>query len=432
MVVRNVFGSLIALIGATAAVWSPFRPWYDGRPARDVRIEDLFGGLTRAAAELPGSLFLPMAFAALLTLAGVVLRSRAPVAVAGVVVLGFTILWMVRQGQAAGSLTAGPRGGLGDGVAFAFGGGLLLLLGAVVMPGHHPARGRHSRGRDDDRAPRGTGPPRERGAAPYGEQGYGSSPGAHDAPPAPVAPPWDPGRPPAQEWRPPPPLTPGPPPEENGRPQPPTPPVRWAEELRRHPGTSPQAGAEEPHAPMGAHASGATPAYGTGPAEDAGPSSSGPGAWPAPGGSPDATVPFPPVRPGGRTTGAGDGAAGPLDETVRQQAVRPYGTGPGSGRADGPGGPGPGAPGAHRGPRTPGPGGPGTHDGPGTHRGPGTPDSGTAAPASGSRPPAENRPSPEEPPDPGAPHAPDNSPPPDEPPAPGEPPRHPGDRHDTP
>ncbi|MFF9480752.1 hypothetical protein [Streptomyces sp. NPDC014733] len=315
--VRNVFGSLIALIGATAAVWSPFRPWYDGRPARDVRIEDLFGGIGRASAELLGSVFLPMAVAALLTLVGVALRSRALVALAGLVVLGFTVLWMVRQGQAAGSLTAGPRGGLGDGVAVAFGGGILLLLAALVMRGRHVPQGRHARGRYDEREDR---PARERrGAgqydAPYDEQAYGGEPGARGTRPAPGHAPWDPGRPPAQEWRPPPPP-PGPVPEDGGQPQPPTPPVRWAEELRRHPGGSPQAGTEEPHAPTGAHAAEGAPAHTTGPAEPPGPAPS----W---GDSPDATVPFPQIRPDDRGAGPPGGAAGPLDETVQQPAVRP-------------------------------------------------------------------------------------------------------------
>ncbi|MFF9018416.1 hypothetical protein ACF09C_36335 [Streptomyces sp. NPDC014870] len=139
--VRNVIGSVLALAGATAAVWSPFRAWYDGRHGSDYRIEDLFGGITDAKAEVIGSILLPFAFAAVVTLLGVVLRSRLLVAFAGLVVLGFTILWMVRVGQAEGSLTVGGDGtGLGDGVANAFGGGLLLLLGALVMSGRTRAR----------------------------------------------------------------------------------------------------------------------------------------------------------------------------------------------------------------------------------------------------------------------------------------------------
>ncbi|WP_328386207.1 hypothetical protein OHS81_20950 [Streptomyces sp. NBC_00400] len=202
--VRNVLGSLIALAGAAAAVWSPFRPWYDGRHGSDVRIEDLFNGITRNGAALFGSVLLPMAFAALLTLIGVALCSRALITVAGLVVLGFTILWMVRQGQATSELTAGARG-LGIGVASALGGGALLLLGALVMRG----RGRRVRGRGyDDRQ--------------YDDGRYG--PSAHDdpygrrAPYDPYTPyppgtpePWDAGRPGAEEWNPEPyPTGPGP------------------------------------------------------------------------------------------------------------------------------------------------------------------------------------------------------------------------------
>ncbi|MGW8764686.1 hypothetical protein ACWGN5_19480 [Streptomyces sp. NPDC055815] len=134
--IRNVAGSVLALAGATAAVWSPFRAWYDGRHGRDYAIGELFTGVTDDKADVLGSILLPFAFAALVALVGVLLRSRLLVALAGLVVLGFTILWMVRVGEAEGSLTVDTDGtGLGEGVAMAFGGGILLLLGALVMSG---------------------------------------------------------------------------------------------------------------------------------------------------------------------------------------------------------------------------------------------------------------------------------------------------------
>ncbi|MFD6974317.1 hypothetical protein ACFWBA_39470, partial [Streptomyces sp. NPDC059949] len=114
--IRNVLGSLMGLIGATAAVWSPFRAWYDGRHGRDYRIQELFtaAGITAQKAALLGSVLLPFLFAAVLTVVAVVRRSRLLMALAGVIVLGFAILWMVRQGQAAGSLSVGGDGrGLG-------------------------------------------------------------------------------------------------------------------------------------------------------------------------------------------------------------------------------------------------------------------------------------------------------------------------------
>lgn len=150
---RSVLGWFVALVGATAAVLSPFRDWYDGRSGRDYRIGDLFSGVTDSEAGLAGSILLPFAFAALLTLVGLLLRSRLVVALAGVVVLGFTILWMVRVGQARGSLTINGDGtGLNLGVLYALVGGVLLLLAAAMMRGRgqrhrHRVDGKHRRQR---------------------------------------------------------------------------------------------------------------------------------------------------------------------------------------------------------------------------------------------------------------------------------------------
>ncbi|MEV7278188.1 hypothetical protein [Streptomyces sp. NPDC093111] len=198
--IRNVVGSVLALAGATAAVWSPFRAWYDGRHGRDYAIDELFTGITGGRSSLLGSILLPFAFAALLTVLGVVLRSRLLVALAGLVVLGFTILWMVRVGQAQGSLTVGADGhGLGDGVANALGGGVLLLLGAVVMSGRS---GRH-RTRVDQVPPHATYPAhstpdgsREQPTRAYGtppEEPYAYGP-PEAAPPPSSDVPWDPAR----------------------------------------------------------------------------------------------------------------------------------------------------------------------------------------------------------------------------------------------
>ena len=139
--IRNVLGSVLALAGAAAAVLSPFRVWYEGRLGRDYRIQDLFEGITATQSAVLGSILLPFLFAALLTLVGVVLRSRFVVAFAGVLVLGFTVLWMVRLGQAANGLTVGGDGtGLQMGVAIAGAGGLLMLMGAALMSGRQGAR----------------------------------------------------------------------------------------------------------------------------------------------------------------------------------------------------------------------------------------------------------------------------------------------------
>ncbi|MGW1515085.1 hypothetical protein [Streptomyces sp. NPDC002287] len=136
--IRNAIGSFLGLIAAAVAVWSPFRVWYDGRHGRDYRVEELFSGsgLTADRPALLGSLLLPMLIAALVTLVAVLRRSRPLTALAGVVVLGVAVLWMVRQGQGGGGLAVDADGkGLGDGLASAFGAGALLLLAAAVMRG---------------------------------------------------------------------------------------------------------------------------------------------------------------------------------------------------------------------------------------------------------------------------------------------------------
>lgn len=139
--IRNAIGAVLALVGAAAVVWSPFHAWYDGRLGRHYGVGDLFEGITPDRADLWASLLLPLAFAALVALVGLVLRSRSAVALAGLVALGFTVLWIVRQGQAAGSLVVSGDGkGLGPGTGLALGGGLVLLLAAVVMAGRRHGR----------------------------------------------------------------------------------------------------------------------------------------------------------------------------------------------------------------------------------------------------------------------------------------------------
>ncbi len=136
--IRNTIGLILAVIGAAAAVWAPFRSWYSGRLGHDFRVWELFtgAGVTNSGAGLFASMFLPLLVGAVLTLLGVVFRSRLLVLVAGIITLGFAILWMVRQGQAQGGLTVtGDSVGLGSGVGLALAGGLLMLIGSAIMGG---------------------------------------------------------------------------------------------------------------------------------------------------------------------------------------------------------------------------------------------------------------------------------------------------------
>ncbi|MFD9542433.1 hypothetical protein [Streptomyces sp. NPDC060022] len=136
--IRNTIGLVLAVVGAAAAVWAPFRSWYNGRLGHDFRVWELFtgAGVTDSGAGLFASMFLPLLVGAVLTVLGVVFRSRLLVLIAGVITLGFAVLWMVRQGQAEGSLTVtGDSNGLGSGVGLALLGGLLMLIGSAIMGG---------------------------------------------------------------------------------------------------------------------------------------------------------------------------------------------------------------------------------------------------------------------------------------------------------
>ncbi|MEV7087539.1 hypothetical protein AB0O07_16810 [Streptomyces sp. NPDC093085] len=182
--VRNIFGSILALAGAAAAVYGPFLAWNDGRTGTSYRIADLFNGVTPNGSPVITSLLLPFAFAALLTLIGVVTRARPLIALAGLTVLGFTVLWLVRQGQAAGSLTiSGGPTGLGAGVGYTAGGGVALLLAAVLMAGRRRSEWRDREDREENEplpppsgGVSGTGrpPPYEEYTPPdYGDPGFG-------------------------------------------------------------------------------------------------------------------------------------------------------------------------------------------------------------------------------------------------------------------
>src|SRR6185312_14538100 len=100
---RNALGGLLALIGSAATLISPWQAWYNNRHGSTYKFYEVFGsGITPSRSGIMDSVFLVFLVMAILTVTGVVLRSRALVGAAGVFSFGFTILWMIRQGQAAG------------------------------------------------------------------------------------------------------------------------------------------------------------------------------------------------------------------------------------------------------------------------------------------------------------------------------------------
>ncbi|WP_052849751.1 hypothetical protein [Streptomyces avicenniae] len=138
---RNTLGTVLAVLAAAAAIISVFFHWYGSRDGRLYKLTHLFtsDGITRANANLLTGLFLVMLVAAAVTLLGVLLMSRWLVALAGLIVLGFTILWMVRQYQVSDTLTVGD-GNLKFPAVLALISGAVLWLASALMPGRRAAR----------------------------------------------------------------------------------------------------------------------------------------------------------------------------------------------------------------------------------------------------------------------------------------------------
>jgi hypothetical protein len=109
----------------------------------------------------------------------VLARSWPVVTLSGCLVLGVTVLWMVRQAQYSGSLTAGGDG-LDTGVGLAVAGGLLLFAGAFLMSElRRPRYGEPEVPPPDDIPEMPTEPP-----APYPPQAPSSKPLSPDGPPS--------------------------------------------------------------------------------------------------------------------------------------------------------------------------------------------------------------------------------------------------------
>jgi hypothetical protein len=137
---RRALGPVLAAAAALTALGSACVAWYDGRTGTGIRLRDLFAGLTPTAADLVGSLLVPLALAAVLAAAGIALRRRRLWALGGLITVATTVLWAVRQAQAATGLHSGAVGP-GPWLALAAGAGLWLAA-AVAAPRRRRGRRR--------------------------------------------------------------------------------------------------------------------------------------------------------------------------------------------------------------------------------------------------------------------------------------------------
>lgn len=126
---RWMTGALLAVAGATIAVVSVFLQWYGGRDGGDIRLHDLFNTMTPQSSNTLTSILIPMAVAAVLVLAGLIVGWRWLWALAGLVAITTVYLWGLRQAQTPTGLHATL---VGAGVPLAFSGGALMLVGSVA------------------------------------------------------------------------------------------------------------------------------------------------------------------------------------------------------------------------------------------------------------------------------------------------------------
>ena len=129
---RRLLGTALALLAAAAGVWSVFLSWYSGRKGSNIRIRDLFShGLSANSANTMNSLFLPLAFAALLVLVFAVLGWRWLLVLGGLIGLATPLLWGTRQAQTTDGLHSVL---VGHGPQLAAIAGAALLVAAVLSP----------------------------------------------------------------------------------------------------------------------------------------------------------------------------------------------------------------------------------------------------------------------------------------------------------
>ena len=137
---RRLTGLVLVVASAVTAVCSAFVAWYGGRTGTEIPLRDLFDGLTPTLSDSLGSLLIPLAVSAVLSLAGIVLWWRRLWALGGVIAVATAVLWVVRQAQTVTGLHSGAVGG-GPWMAL-FAGVGMCCAAAVAIPRRHRSRRR--------------------------------------------------------------------------------------------------------------------------------------------------------------------------------------------------------------------------------------------------------------------------------------------------
>jgi hypothetical protein len=128
--IRYVLAGLCALAGAAALIASAFWDWTGHREGKVIPVSQLWEGLGANSTGLAGSLFVPLAAAAVLALAGLLMRTRLVLAFGGLIGLATAGAFLIQQWRLKDGLNH-----LYQGWTNAGGGAALLIAAAILLPG---------------------------------------------------------------------------------------------------------------------------------------------------------------------------------------------------------------------------------------------------------------------------------------------------------
>ena len=131
MAARRVAGAFLALLGAVGVTASAYLNWFGDQTPETAPLDRLFqSGVTEQASSYWTSVALPLALVTVVTVVGVVLRSRLVLLVAWLIGAATLVLFVVQQANDTAGFAIGD---LQTGVWVALAGLLVMLLGVLSM-----------------------------------------------------------------------------------------------------------------------------------------------------------------------------------------------------------------------------------------------------------------------------------------------------------
>ncbi|ONI77717.1 hypothetical protein ALI144C_30150 [Actinosynnema sp. ALI-1.44] len=126
---RMVIATVAIVAGSAAVGYSTFLPWYRERQGRQIPINELWNGVTATTTDMANSLFVPLALAVVLCLAGLVIGRRWLMALGAFLAVAVFAVFLGQQLQVEALASQFKQGFWNTA-----GGCVLLLVGAITRP----------------------------------------------------------------------------------------------------------------------------------------------------------------------------------------------------------------------------------------------------------------------------------------------------------